>query len=71
MLHNNELFKKMLMNFDRKHECSMRFYDNLPYKRDYNLCNWKPLQMFSGNIIKYYQYQLKPPVIIQTDPDTQ
>lgn len=70
-MQNSELFKKMLMNFDHKYECSMRFYDNLPYRRDYDLCNWTPLRMFSGNIIKYYQYEMKPPVILQTDPDAQ
>ena len=66
---DEELFKKMLMTFDHKYEAASVFYDNLPYVRDYDLCNWTPLRMVSGNIIKYYQYKLDKPVILQTDPD--
>lgn len=66
---HNELFKKMLMSFDHKYESATVFYDNLPYVRDYDLCNWTPLRMFSGNIIKFYQYRMDEPVILQTDPD--
>ena len=66
---DEELFKKMLMTFDRKYEAASVFYDNLQYVRDYDLCNWTPLRMVSGNIIKYYQYKLDKPVILQTDPD--
>lgn len=68
-LNNEELFKKILMNFDRRYENASVFYDNLPYVRDYDLCNWTPLRVLSGNIIKFYQYKLDKPVIIQTDPD--
>ncbi len=66
---DEELFKKMLMTFDHKYEAASVFYDNLPYVRDYDLCNWTPLRMVSGNIIKYYQYKLDKPVIPQTDSD--
>lgn len=69
LLYDEELFKKMLMTFDHKYEAASVFYDNLPYVRDYDLCNWTPLRMFSGNIIKFYQYKMDKPVIIQTDPD--
>lgn len=68
-VYNEELFRKMLMTFDHKYESSTVFYDNLPYIRDYDLCNWTPLRLMSGNIIKFYQYKLDKPVIIQTDPD--
>lgn len=68
-LDNNELFKKMLTTFDHNCEASSTFYDTLPYVRDYDLCNWTPLRMVSGNIIKFYQYRMDKPVIIQTDPD--
>ncbi len=68
-MYNQELFTKMLKNFDHEYEIDAKFYDALPYKRDYDLCNWTPLRMLSGNIIKYYQYRLDQPVILQTDPD--
>ena len=67
----NELFEKMLMTFDHQYDSNSKFYDSLPYVRDYNLCNWTPLRMQSGNIIKFYQYQLGKPVILQTDPDNE
>ncbi len=66
---NQELFRKLLMSFDHKYECPTQFYDHLPYVRDYDLCNWTPLRMLSGNIIKFYQYNLEKPVIIQTDTE--
>lgn len=69
-LYNEELFKKMLKTFDHKYESATLFYDNLPYVRDYDLCNWTPLRMFSGNVIKYYQYKMDKPIILQTDPDS-
>lgn len=68
-MYDEELLKKVLKSFDHKYESATTFYDNLPYVRDYDLCNWVPLRMFSGNIIKYYQYTLSKPVILQTDPD--
>lgn len=68
-LYDSELFKKMLTTFDHKYETGSVFYDTLPYVRDYDLCNWTPLRMVSGNVIKFYQYQLGKPVIIQTDPE--
>lgn len=68
-MYDQELFKKILKSFDHKYESPTVFYDNLPYVRDYDLCNWTPLRMLSGNIIKYYQYTIGKPVILQTDPD--
>ncbi len=69
-MEKQELFKKMLLTFDNSGKCSTRFYDNLPYRRDYDLCNWNPLRMFSGNVIKYYQYQMDKAVIIQNETDS-
>lgn len=70
-MYTNELFEKMLMTFDHQYDSNSKFYDSLPYVRDYNLCNWTPLRIQSGNIIKFYQYQLGKPVILQTDPDNE
>ena len=57
------------MTFDHKYEAASMFYDKLPYVRDYDLCNWKPLRLFSGNIIKFYQYKLEKPVVLFTDTE--
>lgn len=64
----NELFAKELMTYDVGTDSHNSFYNNLPYVKDYDLCNWRPLRMFSGNIIKFYQYRLDKPVVLCTDP---
>lgn len=64
-----ELFKKGLVTYDTSYGSNDSFYNNLPYVKDYDLCNWTPLRMFSGNVIKYYQYSMDKPVILFTDPD--
>lgn len=66
-----ELFAKELSTYDRRFGTSDRFYYTLPYVRDYDLCNWTPMRMFSGNVIKYYQYKLDKPVVLFTDPDNE
>ncbi len=58
------LFQKSLKTFDEVDEGRNEFYNHLPYKRDSDLCHWEPDGMVSGNLIKYYQYQLDQPVII-------
>lgn len=64
----NELFAKELMTYDVGTDSHNSFYNNLPYVKDYDLCNWRPLRMLSGNIIKFYQYRLDKPVVLCTDP---
>ena len=64
----NELFAKELMTYDVGTDSHSSFYNNLPYVKDYDLCNWRPLRMNSGNIIKFYQYRLDKPVVLCTDP---
>ncbi len=46
----NELFAKELMTYDVGTDSHSSFYNNLPYVKDYDLCNWRPLRMNSGNI---------------------
>ncbi len=46
----SELFAKELMTYDVGTDSRDKFYNSLPYKKDYDLCNWKPLREFSGNI---------------------
>lgn len=64
-----ELFAKSLLAYDKSFHSNDSFYYNLPYKKDYNLCNWNPLRMYSGNIIKFYQYRSDQPVVLFTDTD--
>lgn len=63
-----ELFAKELATYDREFGTSSSFYYQLPYIRDYDLCNWNPMRMLSGNVIKFHQYTLDKPVVIFTEP---
>ena len=62
-----ELFSKELLTYNPHGSDHDMFYYSLPYERNYELTNSIPIAPYSGNIIKYYQYQLKKPVIIFTD----
>ena len=64
-----ELFAKSLVTYDRSYSTNDSFYYKLPYKKDFVLCNWTPMRMYSGNIIKFYQYTLDKPVVLFTDTD--
>ncbi len=66
-----DLFKKSLLAYDKNTGAPDSFYYHLPYEKDYDLCNWQPLRMYSGNVIKFYQYNLDKPVVLFTDPDEQ
>ncbi len=65
-----EIFTRSLMTYDKGGDTHDGFYYRLPYVKDYDLCNWRPMRMFSGNIIKFYQYRLDKPVILCTDADS-
>ena len=62
-----EIFKKELLTYDKSAQCNVSFYYNLPYIRDYDISNWS--RLYSGNVIKFYQYQLGKPVVIFTDTE--
>ena len=64
-----ELFAKSLVTYDRSYSTNDSFYYKLPYKKDFDLCNWTPMRMYSGNIIKFYQYTLDKPVVLFTYTD--
>ena len=64
-----ELFSFLLVTYDRSYSTNDSFYYKLPYKKDFDLCNWTPMRMYSGNIIKFYQYTLDKPVVLFTDTD--
>ena len=50
-----EIFAKSLVTYDKTSRSNDSFYYHLPYHKDYDLCNWNPMRMYSGNVIKYYQ----------------
>lgn len=62
-----ELFNKQLLTYDSKAPGNDMFYYSLPYERNYELTRSIPLDPVSGNVIKFYQYQMKKPVVIFTD----
>lgn len=64
-----EIFAKTLSTYDKTYSTNDAFYYKLPYQKDYDLCNWRPLRMYSGNVIKFYQYRIQQPVVLFTDPD--
>lgn len=64
-----ELFAKALVTYDRSYSHNDTFYYKLPYKKDFDLCNWNPMRRYSGNVIKFYQYTLDKPVVLFTDTD--
>lgn len=64
-----ELFTKELLSYENQAGSHDAFYYNLPYVKDYDLCNWHPLRMQSGNIIKFYQYKVDKPLILFTDTE--
>ncbi len=64
---DDKLVAKALMTFDHTYEPQIQMYDHLPYQRDIDVCNWKKPRIVSGNIVKYFQYDLGKPQIIQND----
>lgn len=65
-----ELFAKGLMTYDKNYTTNDSFYYKLPYIRDYDLCNTVGVRLFSGNIVKFYQYKMDKPVVLFTDTDS-
>lgn len=39
-------------------DVKQQMYDKLPYVCDINLCNKESIRYLSGNIIKFYQYNV-------------
>ena len=49
-----EIFAKSLVTYDKTSRSNDSFYYHLPYHKDYDLCNWNPMRMYSGNVIKSF-----------------
>ena len=50
-----------LLPFDSTVAENFVIYYPVPYKRDINLIPPEKIAMESGNVVKYYQYQMKDP----------
>ena len=48
-----EIFAKSLVTYDKTSRSNDSFYYHLPYHKDYDLCNWNPMLMYSGNAVSY------------------
>lgn len=64
---DEKLYAKSLMTFDHTYEPQIEMYDKLPYARDIEVCDWKSPRMMSGNVVKFFQYELGKEQIIQND----
>lgn len=64
---DENLYVKALTAFDHTYEPQIQMYDKLPYRRDLDVCDWKQPRLVSGNIVKFFQYELGKPQIIQND----
>lgn len=64
---DEKLYAKSLMTFDHTYEPQIEMYDKLPYARDIEVCDWKSPRMISGNVVKFFQYELGKEQIIQND----
>lgn len=51
----------LITRYDRNYEHCADLYDNLPYARNFDFCNGALDKCKSGNVIKYYLYQLAEP----------
>ncbi|MDK2808085.1 MAG: hypothetical protein PWP24_819 [Clostridiales bacterium] len=50
--------KRKLRPFDAASHDDFSMYNKLPYYRDINLCTEDTITLVTGNVIKYFQYQL-------------
>lgn len=57
--------------YDKSLEDRIDMYDNQEYKKDPDLCSQDKIKLVSGNMIKYYTFQMNTtePYIIQTQDD--
>lgn len=62
---NEQTLLKEITTFDSSYEQEIAMYDNIYYSRDVDLCNYIPRNFNRGNIVKFFQYQLGKPQILQ------
>lgn len=60
----NNIAAAKLMAYDDSFTYQCALYDNLPYVRTYELCNENTVCVWSGNVIKYMNYNESAPVTI-------
>lgn len=65
---NSALFASK--HYDTTLENQTTIYDNLPYKRDRDLCNAEQIRQWSGNIIKASSVTMQIPYTINNSSDS-
>ncbi len=66
---SQELTIAKMMQFDSSYYYTCKLYDNLPYERTWELCNETTVGMYSGNVVKAFQYILQEPFAINNHDD--
>lgn len=61
---------KPLRPYDKSLEDNLKMYDNMPYNRDANLCNYEAIALVSGNLIKGYRCNMRDPYILKSSQTT-
>lgn len=57
--------------YDKSLEDTMDMYDNQPYTKDPDLCSADKIKLFSGNVMKYYTFQVNrvEPYLVQNQDE--
>lgn len=55
---NKKTEKFTHQKYDKSLEDIMDMYDNQPYTKDPDLCSADKIKLFSGNVMKYYTFQV-------------
>ncbi len=67
-MHATTLASKLTM-YDNSLDYLITFYDNLPYVRNWDYCNEHTLGLISGNVVKFFQYTLDDPIVVENHDD--
>lgn len=64
-----ESLAQLVRLYDHKLDDNLTMYDKLPYNRDISLCGAGSVRMESGNLVKYYSYEIKESKNIENHDD--
>lgn len=59
IIETSRISKRKLRPFDAANRDDFSMYNKLPYYRDTDLCTPEMITIVSGNVIKYFQYNVK------------
>ena len=68
---NKKLEEFTHQKYDKSLEDIMDMYDNQPYTKDPDLCSSDKIKLFSGNVMKYYTFQVNrvEPYLVQNQDE--